>query len=107
VLADRVLEKTKHDGGTIQFGWIIWQMPDVLLTAEFHTVWRDAKGNLFDITPKPQNEASIVFAPAPDYPTDFDFSRRPNNRRVQLCEPADDATIAAEIRSRIARMKRH
>lgn len=105
--SDGVLEKIRHDGGTIRFGWIIWEMPDVLLTAEFHAVWRDANGKLFDITPKPQHETSIVFAPAPDYPANFDFSQRPNNQRVRIYEPADEATIAAEITSRIARMNRH
>ena len=104
--SDGVLEKTRHDGGTIRFGWTIWEMPDVLLTAEFHAVWCDAKGSLFDITPKPQHETHIVFAPAPDYPADFNFDHRPNNRRTRIYEPADEAAISAEVAARIGRMKR-
>src|SRR5260370_5619874 len=37
--SDGVLEKVKHDGGTIRFGWTIWEWPKIFLTAEFHAVW--------------------------------------------------------------------
>ncbi len=33
-----VLEKIKADGGTIRFGWNIWEYPGLYLTAEFHAV---------------------------------------------------------------------
>jgi hypothetical protein len=78
-----VLEKVRNDGGGICFGWIIWEWPGVFLTAEFHAVWLDEAGQYVDITPKPQNERRIVFAPAPEYEADFNFNARPLNVRLR------------------------
>ena|SRR5881394_1030207 len=61
--SDGVLEKIKHDGGGIRFGWTIWEWPRVLLTGEFHAVWHDPSGELIDITSKPHEEDRIVFVP--------------------------------------------
>ncbi|MGD9276490.1 MAG: SEC-C metal-binding domain-containing protein [Candidatus Pacearchaeota archaeon] len=52
----------KH-GGDIQYGWIIWEHPDVLLDAEFHAVWVDDKGEYIDVTPKVDGEKKILFLP--------------------------------------------
>jgi hypothetical protein len=41
-----VLEKTKADGGTIRFGWCIWEYSRVWLIAEFHALWADPTGKL-------------------------------------------------------------
>jgi len=89
-----VLEKTKADGGTIRFGWCIWEFAGVCLTAEFHAVWVDPTGKLVDITPKPDRETRIVFAGDPTYPPDFDFTKRPKNCRARLHRPADRAKLA-------------
>jgi hypothetical protein len=88
-----VLEKIKADGGTIRFGWNIWEYPGVYLNAEFHAVWVSPAGELIDITPKPDGETRIVFASDPTYSPDFDFLKRPNNRRARLYRP-DRAKIA-------------
>lgn len=100
--SDGVLEKMKNAGGAIRFGWNIWEWPRVLLTGEFHAVWDDPAGELIDITPKPHGETRIVFVADPTYPENFDFDKRPLNRRQRLYEPADPS---AEIAEHIARMK--
>lgn len=50
-------------GGTIQYGWIIWESPEVMLEAEFHAVWLSTEGEMVDITPKPDGERQILFLP--------------------------------------------
>ncbi|ESY56616.1 MULTISPECIES: hypothetical protein [unclassified Mesorhizobium] len=92
-----VLEKVRNDGGGICFGWIIWEWPGVFLTAEFHAVWLDGAGQYVDITPKPQNERRIVFAPAPEHEADFDFNARPLNARLRTYGDRSE-----EIRLRVA-----
>ena len=89
-----MLDKIKADGGSIRFGRIIWEYPGIYLTAEFHTVWVDPGGNLVDITPKPDREMRIVFAGDQTYPPDFDFTKRPINRRARLYRPTDRAKLA-------------
>lgn len=43
----------KEKGGSIQYGWQIWEtLPEVLAEAEFHAVWVDSAGVLHDVTPK-------------------------------------------------------
>ena len=100
--SDGVLEKIKDDGGTIRFGWTIWEWPRILLTGEFHAVWISPTNELIDITPKPHGEDRIVFVPDPSYRVDFDFDRRPLNKRHRLYEPADPS---AAITAHIAQMK--
>jgi hypothetical protein len=97
-----VLEKIKHDGGSIVFGWTIWEWPGVLLTGEFHAVWMDAKNNFYDITPKPHGETEIIFVPDRNYGSDFDFDRRPLNRRYQLYKRPD---VSGAVSSKLAAMK--
>jgi hypothetical protein len=41
---DGVREKIRNDAGSIMFGWVIWEWPGVLLTAEFHAVWASPTG---------------------------------------------------------------
>jgi hypothetical protein len=89
-----VLEKIKAEGGAIRFGWNIWEYAGVYLTAEFHAVWVDPSGNLIDITPKPDRETRIIFAGNQTYRPDFDFTKRPINRRARLYRPADRAEPA-------------
>lgn len=93
-----MLEKVRHDGGAIVFGWTIWEWPKVMLTAEFHAVWESPDGDLIDITPKPQRETSIIFVPDRSYPAEFDFENRPRNRRHSLRVSVDrTATVVAVI----------
>lgn len=96
-----VLEKVRNDGGQICFGWTIWEWPGVFLTAEFHSLWVDPDGQYADITPKPQQEPRIVFAPAREYEPDFDFGMRPRNSRLRAYHSSfkDD-----ELSRRLAKM---
>jgi hypothetical protein len=100
--SDGVLEKIKHDGGSIRFGWTIWDWPGVFLTAEFHAVWISPNMELVDITPKPQGESQIVFVADESYPADFDFDKRPINRRFRIPQEPDYIQLA---RTEIARMR--
>jgi len=50
-------------GGNVQFGWTIWECPNVFLEAEFHACWLSPEGDLIDITPKAGNENKILFLP--------------------------------------------
>jgi hypothetical protein len=93
-----VLEKIKVDSGVITFGWIIWEYPRAYSMAEFHAVWVSATGELIDITPKPDEETRIVFAGDTSYPAEFDFLKRPNNRRMRTYQATHPPGVApAEI----------
>jgi hypothetical protein len=74
-----VADKIKAGGGSICHGWAIWEtLPRLFLAAELHAVWVvSPSGELIDITPKPQRENRIVFAPDPKYSSDFDFLNVP------------------------------
>jgi hypothetical protein len=52
-----------QQGGSIKYGWIIWELSNVFLEAEFHAVWVSPSGELIDITPKIDNECMILFLP--------------------------------------------
>jgi hypothetical protein len=92
-----VADKIKAGGGSICHGWAIWEtLPRLFLTAEFHAVWVSPSGELIDITPKPQRENRIVFAPDPKYSADFDFLKRPNSQRIRVYRPADPMERARE-----------
>ena len=53
---------TNHSG-EIQHGWIIWEMPNLWLNAEFHAVWVSSTGQFIDVTPKVDGESNILFLP--------------------------------------------
>lgn len=54
------------DGGGVVYGWGIWELPNVLIEAEFHAVWEDDSGSLRDISPAPAGVASRLFLPDPN-----------------------------------------
>jgi hypothetical protein len=57
-----VADEVALRGGNIQYGWIIWEFPTILLAAEFHAVL-EREGRLLDITPKRDGEERILFLP--------------------------------------------
>lgn len=72
------------NGGEIQYGWSIWEtFPDVMIEAEFHAVWKDNYGRLYDITPKKDGKSEMLFLP--DTVKTYD-GRQVNNVRVPLVE---------------------
>lgn len=58
-------KKVASDGGTIQHGWTVWELPGKLIEGEFHAVWVSPEGALIDITPKRDGETQILFIPDP------------------------------------------
>ena len=60
---DNVEQAVKKFGGSIQYGWNIWQNY-IYLDAEFHAVWRMPDGTLKDVTPQMDGEKAITFVPA-------------------------------------------
>lgn len=99
---DGVRAKIATDGGSEVFGWTIWEWPQVLLTAEFHCVWKSDDGDLVDITPKPQHEERILFVPDPNYSPEFNFDNRPGNKRASLFEEPDTYEIADQKISKMS-----
>jgi len=57
----------KNKGGSIQYGWQIWEtIPNLMAEAEFHAVWIDNNGTLHDVTPKSlPGMNQILFLPDP------------------------------------------
>jgi len=55
----------KNKGGSIQYGWQIWEtLPNLMAEAEFHAVWIDKEGVLHDVTQKSLPDIKqILFLP--------------------------------------------
>jgi len=55
----------RNKGGSIQYGWQIWEtLPNLMVEAEFHAVWKDGNGVFHDITQKSlPNIKQILFLP--------------------------------------------
>ena len=58
-----VERKIEKDGGIIQYGWRIWERPQIMLEAVFHAVWVSPQNRLVEITPNPINAQKILFLP--------------------------------------------
>ncbi len=58
----------KNAGGTIQYGWKLWEtLPNVMAEAEFHAVWVDKNGEMHEVSPEPLPGMSrILFLPDPN-----------------------------------------
>lgn len=76
-----VSQKIDKDGGSSQLGWEIWQIPGIMIEAEFHAVWKSPKGKLLDITPKSRPIDKILFIP--DRNSKYDGAQR-NNVRLNV-----------------------
>jgi len=59
-----VKNKIKIDGGREVLGWEIWKT-NILIEAQFHSVWQSTNGNFEDITPRESgaNVEKILFFP--------------------------------------------
>ncbi|MDP2668493.1 MAG: zinc chelation protein SecC [bacterium] len=92
---ENVARAIKQKGGTIQHGWQLWEtMPGVMAEAEFHATWRDADGNLHDITPKEApGITEILFLPDP---SKIYSGRQIDNIRLAL---KDDPLVHAFIKT--------
>jgi hypothetical protein len=54
----------ENQGGNAVYGWLIWES-SIHLEAEFHCVWEDHHGDLWDITPRVDAEPLVLFLPDP------------------------------------------
>jgi hypothetical protein len=72
-------------GGSVQYGWCLWETPSIILQAEFHAVWRNLEGELIDITPHSQKlrNDQILFLADPHKCYE---GTRVNNQRVALLD---------------------
>ena len=60
---ENVRMHVEKNGGRIQHGWQIWEIPGIFIEGEFHAVWMNPDGKMIDITPKDDGEQQIVFLP--------------------------------------------
>jgi uncharacterized protein YecA (UPF0149 family) len=74
-----VREKILHEGGAIQHGWCIWELPGLFIEAEFHAVWVSPLDHMVDITPKEEAEILFLIDPSAEF-DETSFSRRDNYR---------------------------
>ena len=54
--------RVKHEGGSIVYGWALWEMAPVFLEAHFHAIWSRSDGQRIDITPPQDGENKLLFA---------------------------------------------
>lgn len=54
-----------QQGGDALRGWAIWEIPGMLLQAEFHSIWISPTGAEVDVTPHEDGEDRILFLPDP------------------------------------------
>ena len=85
-----VSDHLKAHGGSSILGWTIWEWPATMIEAEFHCVWLSSKGDLIDITPKPDGDPEVLFLR--DEAAEFDVTNppppRPNVRQPLTDHPA-------------------
>jgi hypothetical protein len=71
----------EQQGGTRQYGWLLWEWPHVMVEAEFHCVWRDPGGQLREITGSAERELEVLFVPDD---TRIYAGRRVDNLRLAI-----------------------
>lgn len=94
-----VQQMVARKGGGSVLGWHLWELPGLLLEAEFHAVWRKPSGTLVDVTPqRPEfKEDRILFVPMPKLHLQRD---PPDNIRQPLSDDPDllrMCTLKAQI----------
>lgn len=58
-----VKRRIAESGGSVQYGWRVWEWANTLIEAEYHAVWRTPDSTLVDITPAPKNFRHTLFLP--------------------------------------------
>lgn len=79
-----VQEHIGTHGGSVVFGWAIWQWRYVFLEAEHHAVWQSHNGSLLDITPNDHWVSRILFLPDPLHPYNYLSEEIIENRHKNL-----------------------
>jgi hypothetical protein len=80
-----LLHIEKH-GGSIQYGWVIWERTAIFLEAEFHSVWVNPQGQWIDVTPQIEGEDDILFFPVNNTTYDIASGEDVPNRRLALSD---------------------
>ena len=76
------LVKRKLNGGKLVFGWIIWENKEVnFIEANFHSLWKDNNLKLYDITPRRDNETTILFVQ--DNHREIEFTKHLNSPAIK------------------------
>ena len=92
-----VMKKVEMAGGSICYGWTIWEWRRVFIEAEHHAVW-EKDGLLIDITPKTNGEKNIMFLPDQSKVYNWVTKRRINNvkRSLGIFNSAEEWLRAAD-----------
>ena len=93
-----VAKAIEREGGVAVHGWTIWSCPGLWNSAEFHVIHKTVDGQFRDVTPKPDGERDIAFAPDARFAADFDFYGRPNNVRERtLCTEGREEFVSGKL----------
>jgi hypothetical protein len=88
---DNVAVKVRRNGGSIAYGWAIWNLQSFYFEAEHHAVWRNNLGNLIDVTPQMGKRRRMLFLP--DDAAIYD----PNQPRQNILYPDGNSAAAVEV----------
>jgi len=83
-----------ENGGEVQYGWIIWELPGIYLTAEHHAVAKKGNG-LIDGTPQINGERKTIFLPS-----DQVWSGKPILNKYQAIRDTPLADWVCELQRR-------
>lgn len=98
-----VEEKIHSEGGEAIIGWAIWEWPKVIIEAEFHCVWKSAKGEVIDITPRDPPIKRILFVEDPRRKyegTQVDNIRHPLKRDRDILRMIELGDLLFEVLNR-------
>jgi hypothetical protein len=82
--------EVERSGGSVRFGWAIWEWPRVFIEAEHHAVYDPGNGQPWrDVTPSVDRETARLFLPDDRATYDFDNEgmRRDNIRQALSGDP--------------------
>ena len=76
-----VRRRIRTHGGSIEYGWTIWEWPGIIVEAEHHAIWLTPDGRRVDIARKRYGEKNVLFVPDPKTPH---VGKRVDNRRLAI-----------------------
>lgn len=91
-----------YAGGDKQHGWLIAQdSTKDFIEAQFHAVWVDPKGDLVDITPRPDGEKRVMFIP--DYTREIQLSD--SNGQLAILSYDNFRMLQGRVLAQVERIK--
>jgi hypothetical protein len=89
-----------QSGGKVQFGWILREVPDWYMEAEFHGVWVKPGGEMIAVLPRPEGVDRHLFLP--DSRRTFQGQSIPSRFRALSTSPDVRAVVRdAEFHARL------